>query len=151
MSDKEISSSREPFAEKLLSLLGLGATVLIALAIAVLSILPPSAVHAPLSLFPHADKIAHGVSYGALALAAACGVLPSPRQDERFFRLGMVVLASAFYGGTLEIIQSLVGRSFSWLDMAANALGALLGVLVWNTFLVVHERRKMAREMENEA
>lgn len=79
------------------------------------------------------DKVAH---FGAYALFA---LLLSACTSERG-RIGntvYAVLAAAAYGALLEVLQGIAGtgRSYDPVDMAANALGAMLGGVVWLLFL----------------
>jgi len=53
---------------------------------------------------------------------------------------GMVAL-----GGSLEIIQSFVGRDAEWDDFFANDLGALVGLSVAVVYLLIPRRRLVAR------
>jgi VanZ family protein len=78
-----------------------------------------------------ADKMVHLVFYSALGAACARGLLrstawPSPR---------LVFMATAMatvFGATDELHQLFVPfRSADWHDLAADALGALLGSLLW--------------------
>lgn len=82
-------------------------------------ILSPS-VHVP-QIVPGADKLAHVAAFAALVLPAA---LATPRMLR-----WQVPLLLAF-GSGLELAQSLCGRSSSWGDAAANAVGLALGVAV---------------------
>jgi len=51
-----------------------------------------------------------------------------------------VILGIMALGGSLEIIQSLVGRDGEWGDFFANDLGALLGLAVAAAYLSVPRR-----------
>jgi VanZ family protein len=64
------------------------------------------------------DKVFHALAFGALVLPAAL-----LRPD----RLLVVLLFAIAYGGLIELIQPLVGRSAEWADLLADALGALAG------------------------
>lgn len=64
------------------------------------------------------DKVFHALAFGALVLPAAL-----LRPD----RLPVVLLLAIAYGGLIELIQPLVGRSAEWVDLLADALGALAG------------------------
>ncbi|MGB3455125.1 MAG: hypothetical protein WBG08_10030 [Litorimonas sp.] len=93
------------------------AAVLIAVAIAYLSLEPPSGVDSLL----HIDKLKHLVAYGALSGALALGW---PR-----LALGWVIAGAATYGLAMEAAQALsgIGRTASALDALANLAGAWLG------------------------
>ena len=67
---------------------------------------------------PGTDKSHHLVAFAALALPLS---FSRPR-----LALG-VILAAAAYGGAIEIIQPLVGRSREVLDFVSDAAGAVIG------------------------
>ena len=102
------------------------AAIGLAALILVLSLLPISGQ----ASVPHADKVQHFVAYGALAGLAGLG----------WPRAGLWVVAggAALFGVGVEIAQAITptGRSFSGLDMLANAGGAGLAALalrVWRS------------------
>lgn len=69
------------------------------------------------------DKLQHFAAYCVLAAIPAFGF---ERRRGIAAALSMIVL-----GVALEFLQRLVpGRDFEWLDMAANTLGVLSGILV---------------------
>jgi len=67
---------------------------------------------------PGTDKSHHLIGFAALAL---------PLSFSRPRLAPWVVLAAIAYGGAIEIIQPYVGRSGEVLDLAADAIGAVLG------------------------
>ncbi|MEI7601558.1 MAG: VanZ family protein [Aestuariivirga sp.] len=67
---------------------------------------------------PGTDKSHHLIGFAALAL---------PLSFSRPRLAPWVVLAAIAYGGAIEIIQPYVGRSGEVLDLAADAMGAVLG------------------------
>jgi VanZ family protein len=75
------------------------------------------------SLIPW-DKAKHFLVFYVLT-ALAIIALPS----SRFWRISVVLLA---FGGAIEILQGLVGRDASWLDLLADACGicALFGPII---------------------
>jgi VanZ family protein len=90
---------------------------LIALAILIVCLLPGSDLpHVPLT-----DKIEHLIAYAGLSAPLAVALGPK--------RLWMTLVLAIAYGGFVEIAQGLAatGRSASWLDALANAIGAVLG------------------------
>ncbi|WP_338729801.1 VanZ family protein [Haladaptatus sp. DJG-WS-42] len=79
----------------------------------------------PLGLF-HLDKWLHSLAY-----AGQAGVLAMVLNKYRHGRLAAFVLALG-YGITIEFIQyPLPERSFDLADIAANSVGAAIGVLAW--------------------
>ena len=79
------------------------------------------------------DKLDHFTAYFGLSLLATLGW--GLRRSLVWVFLGVVAL-----GGSLEIIQSLVGRDGEWGDFFANDLGALLGLTVAMAYLAVPRR-----------
>jgi VanZ family protein len=79
------------------------------------------------------DKLDHFIAYFGLSLLAtlAWGLKRS---------LVWVFLAVVALGGSLEIIQSFVGRDAEWGDFFANDLGAILGLALAIAYLAVPRR-----------
>ena len=67
---------------------------------------------------PGTDKSHHLIGFAALALPLS---FSRPRLSP------WVILAAAAYGGAIEIIQPLVGRSREVLDFVSDAAGAVIG------------------------
>lgn len=61
----------------------------------------------------------------------------------------LAVLMATAFGTLLEFLQAVAGtgRSFDPVDMAANALGALLGGLLWFLFLQLKKYFRLRREV----
>ena len=74
------------------------------------------------------DKAEHFTAYFGLALLAC--VAWGLRRSLVWVFLGVMAI-----GGTLEILQSFVGRDAEWLDMLANTLGAICGTLLAIVYL----------------
>ena len=73
--------------------------------------------------FPHADKVVHFVLYAGLGGLLEFGLRARP--------LWIPLSIAAGYGVIDEIHQLYVpGRSFDWMDIAADALGALVAIVV---------------------
>ncbi|WP_225934381.1 MULTISPECIES: VanZ family protein [unclassified Cupriavidus] len=89
---------------------------LCALAVLVLSLLPPDAPEVTTGW----DKANHLLAFGTLAVL---GVRAWPA------RLWHLVLALTAYGGAIEILQSLTSyRDPSWADLLADVLGIAVGL-----------------------
>ena len=93
-----------------LRILAAMAALIIAATICYLSLIPATEAPAP----QFSDKIKHFVAYAALAAP-----------------LGGFAIA-ATYGMTMEIAQMMgdAGREGSWLDIAANVAGAIIGLAI---------------------
>lgn len=78
----------------------------------------------PPALFPHADKVFH---FGAWAMLSGLAFLAFAGRYNRLAIPSALLVVSA----AIEIAQSFIpGRSGSFDDLAANALGIALGSLV---------------------
>jgi hypothetical protein len=73
---------------------------------------------------PGVDKIVHASLFAALALTG------------RWAGASRVVLAPALvlYGAASEVVQGWIGRDAALGDWLADAVGVLLGLLVWEWF-----------------
>jgi len=103
-------------------LIALGVSAFLTLVIAVLTLAPVSGlpgVHV-------SDKVYHALAFGALAF-------PVTVVRPRWWAATVLVIAA--YGGVIELVQPLVGRSMELQDWLADIIGALLGagagVVVW--------------------
>ena len=92
-------------------------TILIALAITALSLYPLD----NLPSVPGTDKTHHFIAYGALAFPVA---LAKP-EKWLLFIVGFFV-----YSGVIELVQRYVYRCGEWLDLGANGLGLIVGILI---------------------
>ena len=91
-------------------------TLLMWLGITVLSLIPLP----EFPLLPGTDKTHHLFAYGVLVFPLA---LHKPR--------GWLYLALGFvaWSGVIELVQPYVNRYAEWLDMLANSVGVIVGVL----------------------
>jgi VanZ family protein len=90
-------------------------TLVIALAIAALTLTPPGASEPGIA---GGDKLVHFLAFAVLAM---------PMAYARRLPLFLIILAGVAYGGLIELIQPYVGRSGEWGDLLADGLGAFLG------------------------
>lgn len=101
------------------------AATILAVLIAVVSLLPPRGTPGVeiADLGEVLATVGHTIAYAALG---ALAVLAQRRPRPSLTLVGVVA-----YGALLEIAQGALGlRSFQWTDIAANAVGALVGVLI---------------------
>ncbi|MDD2737161.1 MAG: VanZ family protein [Desulfuromonadaceae bacterium] len=80
--------------------------------------------------FPGADKLVHICMYLGLSFLA-CWICLEGRHQLWFM---CALLGAVFmYGALMEILQRTMhnGRSFDFNDMAANLVGAIIGVLIY--------------------
>ncbi|HIF5647387.1 VanZ family protein [Vibrio parahaemolyticus] len=92
-------------------------TIFIAVTITALSLYPMDNLPA----VPGTDKVHHFVAYGALAFPVA---LVRP---ERWL---VFILGFLGYSGVIELVQPYVNRYGEWLDLGANGLGLVVGILI---------------------
>jgi hypothetical protein len=97
----------------------LAATAVIALAIAGLTLTP--SISPPSMGLALSDKAYHAIAFAAL-------VMPVAAVFRR--RLLWIAIVAFAYGAMIEVIQPFVGRGAEWSDLAANAVGILIGLAV---------------------
>jgi VanZ family protein len=81
--------------------------------------------------FEGEDKIAHVASFGALAVAIGRALTRGGRPLAVRSAGGVAAAATIAYGAALEGLQTLVGRTFTPYDLAANAVGVAVAVPLW--------------------
>lgn len=82
-------------------------------------------------MVPHLDKWVHGVVYGVFSILLLIGWKRYKSALELNHYYPAILLATS-YGIVMETLQFFSKeRSFEWLDIAANAMGALLGALLY--------------------
>lgn len=129
---------RRPTRLSSTALLALAATVALAVLVALATLTPlPRAVSVG-----GGDKLHHVIAFAALAL-------PVSLLRPKVLPVAMLLLAA--YGGAIELIQPLVGRSCEladWLaDLAGILLGSTLGFAVNRIALLVLRSRAALREV----
>ncbi|MEI2565160.1 VanZ family protein [Vibrio metoecus] len=92
-------------------------TILIALAITVLSLYPLD----NLPSVPGTDKTHHFIAYGALAFPVALA------RPEKWL---LFIVGFLGYSGFIELVQPYVNRYGEWLDLGANGLGLVVGISI---------------------
>jgi hypothetical protein len=80
-----------------------------------------------------ADKVLHFGTFAVVSLLLCYALGPKPTTRYLKARLLLAVCVTAGLGGLMELGQATLtaGRSFEWLDMAANALGAVVIAVPW--------------------
>jgi VanZ family protein len=99
----------------------IGITLFTLAAITTLSLWP----HERLPSVPGTDKTHHMIAYALLMLPTAL------RKPNKWMLIGLFFIA---YSGLIELLQPYVNRYGDWLDMAANATGVLVGLVVAEIF-----------------
>ena len=110
-----------------------GVTGIYVVGVTFLSLLPSKKVSLFIPSFLHSDKVGHAVLYGGLAFLLCWALRPGTKHPKWLLWAALVVQV---YGALMELMQLILlprDRFFSWGDMAANSLGAMLAVLVYWT------------------
>jgi VanZ family protein len=94
-----------------------------------LSLLPPSQFP-EIPLFPGADKLIHFLMYTGLGWLVMWAFYK--KHLTKTTRL-LLFFSVPVWGALMELMQLFMhqGRSFSWFDILANLVGAILGVVVF--------------------
>jgi VanZ family protein len=95
-------------------------TLLIAIIIAFLSLLPPD----KLPQVAGSDKTHHFIAYGSLTFSWLMALHHQTRQ------ILMILVLANIFGTAIEFLQPYTHRSFDYLDILANFLGAGTGLAV---------------------
>ncbi len=78
--------------------------------------------------FENSDKVAHFLVYAVLATLISVGLHRAPRTYRPAVLHGVPIVFASLYGISDEVHQLFVpGRTFSYQDMMADALGAVAG------------------------
>lgn len=112
-------------------------TTVCSVAILYLTLVPKPLPENDLGLIPGLDKVVHGIMFMGLSL---CIMLDMAERDRRrgdiyrprYKRAVIVTLIVTACGGAIELCQSAmqIGRSGDWVDLLADAAGALTGAMV---------------------
>ena len=76
------------------------------------------------------DKLVHSVVYLVLSVTL---LIAFPKAKRKLIWLITIILFGIFYGGIMEILQHyiFINRSGNWYDFMANAVGTVIGLLVF--------------------
>ncbi|MBF0187442.1 MAG: VanZ family protein [Magnetococcales bacterium] len=87
----------------------------------------------PFPLFPHADKVAHAIVYGGLALIAFESFRRWQALQSHALRWSW--LFTTLYGASDEWHQSFVAGRYSdgW-DLLADSLGGLIALVIYHAY-----------------
>jgi len=117
-------ASTHPSGRRLRIFAALGVTAILAICIAILTLLPLSTPPGP----PGADKLYHVIAFAALTMPCA---LFYPRF------LIWLLPAAILFGGGIEFIQPSVGREGEWTDFYADAWGVAVGAAAGFTLRII--------------
>jgi len=79
------------------------------------------------------DKVLHAGTFSVVSLLLCYALGPKPTTHRLVVRILLAVAGTMALGAAIEFGQAFLteGRSFEWLDMAANAGGAVLMAMLW--------------------
>jgi VanZ family protein len=83
------------------------------------------------------DKVLHFIAY--FGLSGMATVALDGKRNVLYAMLALILL-----GGTLEIVQGMVGRDAEFLDEVANTFGVLLGAAVGYVWISLFRARRLA-------
>ena len=123
-------SVRQPFRFSLIFLYVAG--------IAALSLLPPQDLP-KVQLFKGADKVIHLVMYLIFSVLS-CWTL---KTEDSWYAIWLIIPITVGWGMLMEYIQleMRLGRSFSWSDILANTIGVLIGIIIYLSAMLYHQKR----------
>lgn len=107
-------------------------TILFAILLLILSILPGDLTNAPGGFyFPGMDKVMHAIMYGIFSLLVTNVYLALYK--IKFWPLLLLVLITWFYSILMEILQLylVASRAGEILDAVANLAGIIMGTLIF--------------------
>ncbi len=106
------------------------------LLITVASLLPPSTMAPAVRFFLLSDKVLHGGAYmvAAFFMMSALAREEKSRSFRNLVRVNTLQISLTFtsvvaLGAVLEVIQPYVQRAMEWLDLVADAVGAMMGIM----------------------
>ena len=108
---------------------GLSATLLVSLAICAGTLTSFSNSNS----FLGDDKLHHVIAF-------TCFVLPMILVSPRYWR--MMVTYSLIFGGMIELAQPYVNKASDPMDLLANAVGAVIGIVIGSTLFRFNQIRK---------
>lgn len=97
------------------------------------------------------DKVVHLIMYSVLSFLLMRSIFQQQlRQQPRYETMFAALIFSAGIGVLIEILQPIITsfRRFEWMDMAANATGALSGILLFNWLLAKGRMGSVAAQDE---
>ena len=87
------------------------------------------------------DKLAHFGAFGGLLWSFGVLFRRQPRALLAIYAIG--------FGALAEVVQGLVGRDASWLDLLADALGVLVALAVWSWWRGFKPRGRLAAKLRH--
>jgi len=116
---------------------------MVSIAIAVLSLTEGPIPLRPTSL---SDKTLHGLAYVLQAMTLLWALWRNGGKGWR--GIGLTIAYTIALGGLMEVLQATYTRTRTgeWLDLAADAIGAVAGVALTYTILVFIDRHRTCKQ-----
>ena len=85
--------------------------------------------------FPYSDKVVHFIMYGGLTGTFCFDYYRRSVAHYRYIALVVAFVVAIAIGAVLELLQAYmgIGRSGDYLDIVANSLGAVVGIVAGHT------------------
>ncbi len=112
-------------------------TILMAMLIALLSLLPDSSLpHPSLFAFRFFDKFVHFSMYAAIGFVA---LLEARCREHCRARHLLILMEILVLSALIEVLQAtlVASRAAEWFDLMANALGLVGGYVAYRLFLLI--------------
>ena len=125
-------------------LIGRILSVIVAICILVLSLIPSRGLGDITSKLPFADKGAHALAYAVFGFFLFLAISSSPVRNDTDVRgkklsvvgkIILVFLVGTLFGLLIELLQPVFGRGMELTDLIADAIGTLTGALLALAFL----------------
>lgn len=83
-------------------------------------------------LFPHVDKVIHGIEFGILCTLICWSISSAHFSAKSIYKIALPILLTSIYGATDEFHQSFTPhRSVEFLDWVADTTGATIAGFTW--------------------
>jgi VanZ family protein len=94
-----------------------------------------------IDLFEGADKLVHFCMYLGFTWLVCWSLRSESKSVINYF----VIILTVGWGILMEVLQLLMqfGRSFEWMDVLANSVGAITGVLIYNLMVTYKNNLKI--------
>ena len=104
-----------------------------------LTLVPRPLPETDIKLFPHADKVAHFILFGAFAAAVFIDLWRSSGRSGKSIAI-VAVVSAIIFGGVVELLQGVMalGRSGDVWDFVADAVGACVAGIICATYTRKH-------------
>lgn len=83
-------------------------------------------------LFPHVDKVIHGIEFGILCTLICWSISSARFSTKSIYKIALPIALTSIYGATDEYHQSFTPhRSVEFFDWVADTTGATIACFIW--------------------